>query len=585
MGQTRFEHFTLQGCGAGGCANAPGDTGDYGGSGPGNTGIQMSSGGGVLEYNFAQYFGGYGMRVDNADAKAFHDTVYGNDEWYYFGGYKGFNESLAGPEVSATTTGATGSVALSWAAVSGATSYLVYRGATAGGEGVYYSTSTNSFTDTGAASTTGSLPGAATFATAPGNPTATPSTTGGTLAAGNHYYKVTAVTADGWHGSIEVVGADNMADWIEAYGFFDAPTAATYHHLADFLGGGGDTHFDHIWAQLGQVGIAQPYGAGIGDNYENIRSDFTRLEGFWSNDGNVSIHGGILDGSCTSANAQTINIGQDNPFLAGTCDQLNMLGVGGALASDIYFAQNNGFGPSYETADYEVAGIARLTSGVPQFASGLGILSGNIFTPATDAVTYVTGAMPSIIGLHAIYPADTSPTTILGFFGSRNQDFYILGGNANVTLNNDPTNITLCSGQNVNLGTVHGWLHFRDTFDSIYRDQGTRFSEVCDEVATSASSETVTYSATPTFSIGTRASILTLAGNVTSFTLAVGTDGQEKTLEFCQNATGGYTAAAPANVRGFFTVGMTAGKCSSQHFTYSAGQAAWLADSPGVVNE
>jgi hypothetical protein len=72
---------------------------------------------------------------------------------------------------------------------------------------------------------------------------------------------------------------------------------------------------------------------------------------------------------------------------------------------------------------------------------------------------------------------------------------------------------------------------------------------------------------------------------VTSFTLAVGTDGQEKTLEFCQNATGGYTAAAPANVRGFFTVGMTAGKCSSQHFTYSAGQAAWLADSPGVVNE
>jgi hypothetical protein len=539
-----------------------------------------------VEYTYAEDFGGYGIRIDNADAKAFHDTVYGNLDWYYFGGYKGLNESAASPEISATTTGTTGSVVLSWTAVTGAGGYLVYRGSTAGGEGVWFQVATNSFTDIGAAGTAGGPTGAPTFSPAPTVPTAaTPSTTGGTLPAGTYFYMVSAVTADAWHGSIEVVGADNMADWIEAYGFFDAPTVATYHHLADFLGGGGDTHFDHIWAQLGQVGIAQPYGAGIGDSYENIRADFTRLEGFWSNDGNVSVHGGILDGSCTATNAQTINIGQDNPFLAGTCDQLNAFGVGGAMISDVYFAQNNGFGPSYQTADYEVNGIARLTSGVPQFASGLGMLSGSIFTPYTDAVTNVTGTTPSIIGLHAIYPADTSPTTILGFFGSRNQDFYILGGNANITLNNDPTNVTLCSGQSVNLGTVHGWLHFRDTFDSIYPGQGTRFSEVCDDVATSASSETVAYSATPTFSIGTRASILTLTGNVTSFTLAAGADGQEKTLEFCQNATGGNTAAAPANVRGFFAVGMTASKCSSQHFTYSAGQAAWLADSSGVMNE
>jgi hypothetical protein len=72
---------------------------------------------------------------------------------------------------------------------------------------------------------------------------------------------------------------------------------------------------------------------------------------------------------------------------------------------------------------------------------------------------------------------------------------------------------------------------------------------------------------------------------VTSFTLAAGVDGQEKTLTFCQNATGGYTVAAPANMRGFFTVGTTANKCSSQHFMYSAVQSAWLADSPGVTNE
>jgi hypothetical protein len=100
-----------------------------------------------------------------------------------------------------------------------------------------------------------------------------------------------------------------------------------------------------------------------------------------------------------------------------------------------------------------------------------------------------------------------------------------------------------------------------------------------------ASSETVTFSATPKFSILTRASIITLTANVTSFTLAAGADGQEKTLTFCQNVTGGFTVAPPANVRGFFTVGTTASKCSAQHFTYSAGQTAWLADSAGVTNE
>jgi hypothetical protein len=72
---------------------------------------------------------------------------------------------------------------------------------------------------------------------------------------------------------------------------------------------------------------------------------------------------------------------------------------------------------------------------------------------------------------------------------------------------------------------------------------------------------------------------------VTSFTLAAGSDGQEKTLTFCQNATGGFSVGAPTNVRGFFVVGTTANKCSSQHFTYSTAQSAWLADSPGVINE
>jgi hypothetical protein len=62
-------------------------------------------------------------------------------------------------------------------------------------------------------------------------------------------------------------------------------------------------------------------------------------------------------------------------------------------------------------------------------------------------------------------------------------------------------------------------------------------------------------------------------------------DGQEKTLTFCQDGTGTHTVAAPSNVHGFMTVAATASKCNSQHFTYSAGQTAWLADSPGVTGQ
>jgi hypothetical protein len=155
----------------------------------------------------------------------------------------------------------------------------------------------------------------------------------------------------------------------------------------------------------------------------------------------------------------------------------------------------------------------------------------------------------------------------------------MLGGNANVTLLNNPPYLTTCTGANINLGTVKGYLHFQYAGGYVFA------SQVCDNAPTVGSSETVTFSAMPTFSLATRASMITLTANIASFTLPAGADGQEKTLSFCQNATGGFTVAPPANVHGFFTVGATANKCSAQHFTYSAGQTAWLADSPGVTNE
>lgn len=59
--------------------------------------------------------------------------------------------------VSNTATTNTNNASLTWTAVVGATSYHIYRGTTAGRESVYFSSATNSYTDTGAAGTTGSI--------------------------------------------------------------------------------------------------------------------------------------------------------------------------------------------------------------------------------------------------------------------------------------------------------------------------------------------------------------------------------------------------------------------------------------------
>lgn len=67
-------------------------------------------------------------------------------------------ETVGSPEASCTTTGSTSSVQINWAAVTGATSYKIYRGTTAGNENVFYTSATNSFLDTNGSSTGGTVP-------------------------------------------------------------------------------------------------------------------------------------------------------------------------------------------------------------------------------------------------------------------------------------------------------------------------------------------------------------------------------------------------------------------------------------------
>lgn len=102
--------------------------------------------------------------------------------------------------------------------------------------------------------------------------------------------------------------------------------------------------------------------------------------------------------------------------------------------------------------------------------------------------------------------------------------------------------------------------------------------------ALNSSAEVVASSATPTFSVAFSMSRNVLTANVTSFTMAAGADGQAKTLCFKQGA-GPFTVAAPANVHGFFTVGITNADWNCQSYRYDVTDSIWLAISTGVINQ
>ncbi len=69
------------------------------------------------------------------------------------------NLSAAGAESTAVTTaGTTSSIAWTWTAVTGASSYRIYVGTTSGAESSYFTSSTNSATQTATAGTSGTVP-------------------------------------------------------------------------------------------------------------------------------------------------------------------------------------------------------------------------------------------------------------------------------------------------------------------------------------------------------------------------------------------------------------------------------------------
>lgn len=67
-------------------------------------------------------------------------------------------ETIGSAEISKAVTGPNGRVDLTWNAVAGASSYRIYRGTATGAQNLYYTSATNSYSDTNAASTAGTVP-------------------------------------------------------------------------------------------------------------------------------------------------------------------------------------------------------------------------------------------------------------------------------------------------------------------------------------------------------------------------------------------------------------------------------------------
>lgn len=305
----------------------------------------------------------------------------------------------------------------------------------------------------------------------------------------------------------------------------------------------------------------------------------------WTFDGTVGLP--------TGSTAVTQTVGDNTTAIATDAFVIANAGGGGSSAFSALTSSTN-------TTAAMVVGTGASLSSVPQFNIGavgtagvLGLL-GSTSGTATITAPAVAGTAGNAIAISNAITVGGSMTATGGVIAGVNQQFQIstrslLGSTGdgiwNMT-NNAGTGFTkltlgpgtsafpaLCpSGTTVLFGLASG------TCTSLTTVAAGAFQ------GPSTSAEVVASSATPTFALTTSISRNVLTANVTSFTLGTGADGQTKTLCFKQGA-GPFTVAAPANVHGFFVVGVTNADWSCQSFVYDTTDSIWLATTPGVINQ
>ena len=458
------------GCAEGGCIATPGDTNDYlSGGGPRQGGMFIGDSQGNVSFLSAKSNGGFGIHVDGQDTRATHLWGASNTSWWIGGKYAthiavpvagtpttsttggtlaagtyyykvtatgnaivgGAGETTGSVEKSVTTTGTTSSVSLSWPAVTNATGYKVYRGTAAGGENVYYTTTTNSFTDTGASATGGGA--VPTASTATYNP-----------------------AGDGFHGSIESFNYDGQTDYVENYGRFDA-AGAEYGHIAGLLAVGGAASYSHIFNQLDEIGVMIPFG-NDGLRLTHFRIDAPHGDGIVVNANAILTDGTILN-DCQDSGILALN--------SGHCSGINS-GLGTYMSQISHQLASGIFGPEHSTGFIYGAGhIGSNVDGPIQDQTGhadlpyVGFVLPKSF--AGENGNNVTGPSPDVSFANGMHPNDTSP---IGYTQVKNamngQGLYVKADNANVTLLGPGSggHWHNCNGGNLNLGLSGAMLHY-----------------------------------------------------------------------------------------------------------------------------
>lgn len=250
----------------------------------------------------------------------------------------------------------------------------------------------------------------------------------------------------------------------------------------------------------------------------------------------------------------------------------------GSVSNSLANLTNKGFAVDTGTANNYVVTL----SGSPSYTGG--VAGAFFFMKASSNGT--AGGKVAINGGAQITMLSTQGSTLGTNDIAANQVYMMYDNGANIYVSAMTGGMALRDSSLLFINSTTSNKAFRFNASNLSAGN-TRVITIPDTQGTmdTGSSESPTFSSTPTFKVDYHQSYFVLTGNVTTFTLAAGVDGQEKALTFCQNATGGFTVTPPSNVRGFTPVGTTASKCSSQHFTYSSSQVAWLADTPGVINQ
>lgn len=507
-----IENLQVFGCAQGGCVNAPGDTNNYlGGAGPYNKGIYQAVFHGTTHNLRGAYTGGPAIDGAGVDGQFWDSHSYSALTWYRFGRQQlpivapgtvtptpsttggtfaagtyffkvtARTDSPTGPggpgligettpsvEVSATTTGTTGSISLTWVAIPGASTYRVYRGTTAGGETGYQVASSNTFVDTGAGLTTATVP---------------VSNTSGT------YNPAT----DGIHAGVQDECTDCRYHSVETYGNFQAP-GSELAHVCGFALGGGANSADDVFEQIDEMGICIPLGNG-NKRLTNFRAEGNALASMLVVDGAFLANNGIISQGCTN---------QASVIANNYCDDLIDVSAGGGSYSNVNIYNNPSLGTSFRTG-FMAPSTSKCSNvnacdgtGFERSFIGAGgdqigknswvsdqwkaIISGDVdSTPFEVLGTVLSGTSPNIAGSNYFYFTNGSATSVTGVTNP------ITGQPLHISIDHNTTLVSLANGGPFDTCTGANIVGPAGVLDFEVMDYGThhRIKEHCNPLAAS----------------------------------------------------------------------------------------------------